>query len=90
MVAKLLRYPFGAAYAAERPDGSGDGLPDLISVGFIAPLYRRCEQGVGLEGGDTQVVHRLPHLSLLGSTSPRCFASPLDRFLMKATSLAGG
>jgi hypothetical protein len=81
MVTKLLRYAFGAAYAAERPDGSGNGMPDLIRVGFIAPLYRRCEQSVGLAGGDAQVVHRLPHLSLLRSTSPRCFASPLDRFL---------
>jgi hypothetical protein len=71
MVTKLLRYAFGAAYAAERPDGSGNGLPDLIRAGFIAPLYRRCEQSVGLEGGDAHVVHRLPHLSLLCSNSPR-------------------
>ena len=81
MVTKLLRYAFGAACAAERPDGSSDGLPDLIRVGFIAPLYRRCEQSVGLEGGNAQVLHRLPHLSLLGSTFRVVSPVPLDRFL---------
>src|SRR5580693_9893452 len=83
MVTELLRYPFGTAPAAERPDGSGNGLPDLTAVGFIAALHGRCEQGVGFEGADAQVVYRLPHLSLLGNTSPCCLASPLDRFLCR-------
>jgi len=83
MVTKLLRYPFGATPAAERPDGRGNGLSDLTTVGFIAALHRRCEQGVGFEGADVQVIYRLPHLSLLGNTSPCCLASPLDRFLCR-------
>jgi hypothetical protein len=89
MVTKLLCYPFGAAQPAERPDGSGNGLPDLTRVGFIAGLHRRCEQGVGLEGGDAQVVHRLPHLSLLSSISGLSRQSPLS-VPVQATSLAAG
>jgi hypothetical protein len=81
MITKLLRYSFGAAQAAERPNGSGNGLPDLTVVGFIAALHRRCEQRVGFEGAGAQLVCCLRHLNLLGNTSPCCLASPLDRFL---------
>jgi hypothetical protein len=86
IVTKVLRYWFGAAQAAERPDGSGNGLPDLTRVGFIAALHRRCEQGVGFEGANAQVVYRLPHLSLwpaaavpAASRRPACLSVTQDK-----------
>jgi hypothetical protein len=61
MVAKLLRHSLGAAWAAERADGRGDGPPDLTDVRFIGALQRRYEEGVGLAGADAEVMHRWPH-----------------------------
>jgi hypothetical protein len=51
MVAELLRDPLGAAEAAERPDGRGDGSADLAGVRLLAALQRGGEQGVGADGG---------------------------------------
>src|SRR5689334_10025402 len=61
MIAELLRYPFGAACAAERPDGRGDGLLDLVGAGFIRALQRRHKQSVGSERADADGVIGWPH-----------------------------
>jgi hypothetical protein len=61
MIAELLRYPFGAACAAERPDGRGDGLLDLVHAGFIRALQRRHKEGVGSERADADGVLSWPH-----------------------------
>src|SRR5215471_7494365 len=61
MIAELLRYPSGAACAAERPDGRGDGQLDLIDAGFIGALQRRHKEGVGSERADADGVLRWPH-----------------------------
>jgi hypothetical protein len=58
VVAKLLRYPFGTALAAEFMNGRGDGIPHLTRAGIIGALQRRHEQGVGPEGADAEVLHR--------------------------------
>jgi hypothetical protein len=56
MVAELLRGPPGAAWAAERRDGGGNGLADLAGAGFIGTLQRRREHRVGQVGADAWVV----------------------------------
>jgi hypothetical protein len=61
VITELLSYPFGAAPAAERADGRGDGLPDLSGAEFFGALQGRHEQGVGAGGADAEVVHRWPH-----------------------------
>src|SRR6478672_8941638 len=61
MITELLCHSFGAALAAERADGRGDGLPDLSSTEFFGALQGRHEQGVGTGGADAEVVHRWPH-----------------------------
>jgi hypothetical protein len=38
VVAKLLRYLFGTALAAEFMDGRGDGIPHLTRAGIIGAL----------------------------------------------------
>jgi hypothetical protein len=58
MVAKLLRYLFGTAPAAEFMDGRGDGIPHLPRAGIIGALQHRHEQGVGPQGADAGVLHR--------------------------------
>jgi hypothetical protein len=58
VVAKLLRYLFGTAQAAEFMDGSGDGIPYLTRAGIIGALQRRHEQGVGPARADAGVMHR--------------------------------
>jgi hypothetical protein len=55
VIAELLRNPLSAAGVAERRDGRGNGPPDLTDFGFISALQRRREQGVGLDGADTEV-----------------------------------
>src|SRR5437763_12252581 len=69
MIAELLRYPFGATCAAERPDGRGDGLMDLVDAGFIRALQRRHKEGVGSECADADGVlgwaHGVPLLRVL-------------------------
>ena len=61
MIAEFLRYPFGAACAAERPDGHGDGLLDLVDAGFIRALQRRRKEGVGSERADADGVLGWPN-----------------------------
>src|SRR5246127_51479 len=61
MIAELLRYPIGAACAAERPHGRGDGLLDLVDAGFIRALQRRYKEGVGSERVDADGVLGWPH-----------------------------
>src|ERR1700756_1096991 len=61
MIAELLRYPFGAACAAERPDGRDDGLPDLADAGFIRALQPRHKQSVGSERADADGILGWPH-----------------------------
>jgi hypothetical protein len=61
VITELLGYPFGAAQAAERADGRGDGLPDLPGTEFFGALQGRHEQGVGAGGADAEVVHLWPH-----------------------------
>jgi hypothetical protein len=58
VVAKLLRYLFGTALAAEFMDGRGDGIPHLTRAGIIGALQRRHEQCVGPAGADAGVPHR--------------------------------
>ncbi len=61
MIAKLLRYPSGTATLAEFLDSRGNGLPDFPGTRMVTALQCRHEQGVGLDGADTEVMHRWPH-----------------------------
>jgi hypothetical protein len=58
VVAKLLRYLFGTALAAEFMESRGDGILHLTRAGIIGALQRRHEQGVGSEGVDAGAMHR--------------------------------
>ena len=61
MIAELLRYPFGTATLAECVDSRGNGLPDFRGTGMVSALQCRHEQGIGVDGANTEVVHRWPH-----------------------------
>src|SRR6516164_6250957 len=61
MIAELLRHPPGTARATERPDRHGNGLPDLSGVGFVTTLHSRCEEGVGVQATEAEIVHNRPH-----------------------------
>jgi hypothetical protein len=61
MVAKLLRYPFGAATLAECPDSHGNRLPDFLGTGMVTALQCGHEQGIGPNDANTEVVHCWPH-----------------------------
>jgi hypothetical protein len=61
MVAKLLRYPFGAATLAECPDSHGNRLPDFLGTGMVTALQCGHEQGIGPNDANTEVVHCCPH-----------------------------
>jgi hypothetical protein len=58
VVAKLLRYSFGTAQAAEFTDGSGDGMLHLSRAGLIRALQPRYEEGIGPQGADAGMLHR--------------------------------
>jgi hypothetical protein len=58
VLAVLLRYPGRAAAGAERADGRRDGLIDLRDAGLVTTLQIRCEQCVGSDGADAEVVSR--------------------------------
>ena len=60
VVAKLLCDPSGTALAAEFTDGRGDGMLHLSSAGIIRALQGRHEEGVGLQGANTRMLHRSP------------------------------
>jgi hypothetical protein len=70
MIAELLRYPFGTARAAERPDGRGNGLPDLARAGLIGALQPRYESGVSPDSTQAQMSPSRPHFE-----PPRQYAS---------------
>jgi short chain dehydrogenase len=59
-VTLLLRHPSGTARAAERPDGRGDGLPDLTRARLIVALQVRREDGVSPDHTRAQVSHHQP------------------------------
>jgi hypothetical protein len=61
VITELLCHSFGAALAAERADGRGDGLLDLSNAEFLGALQGRHEQGVGAGSADAEVMHRWPH-----------------------------
>jgi len=61
MIAKLLRYPSGTATLTECLDSRGNGLPDFLGTGMVTALQCRHEQGIGLDGANTEVVHCWPH-----------------------------
>src|SRR5215470_19951444 len=82
VITELLGHSFGAAPAAERSDGRGDGLPDLPGADFLGTLQSRHEQGVGTSGTDAEVVHRWPHRGTssrtdTSTTQPEYDTSPL-------------
>jgi len=88
MITELLGYPFGAAPAAERADGRGDGLPDLSGTEFFGALQGRHEQGVGAGGADAEVVHLWPHREPprqadTSTTQPEYDIPPLMQFNQK-------
>jgi tetratricopeptide (TPR) repeat protein len=53
-----LGYPRRAAAGAEGADGRRDGLADLPGAGLIGSLQSRCEQRVGPDSADAEVVSR--------------------------------
>ena len=60
-ITELLRYPRGAAPAAEGAHRLRHGSPDLPGGGLRRALQCRHEHGVGPRGADAEVVHRWPH-----------------------------
>src|SRR5262249_19522384 len=61
MLARLLGHPAGTAGTAERPDGRGNGLPDLTRAGLIAALQHRREDRISPDSTHAEVRVNRPH-----------------------------